>query len=185
VLVGTAADPEVVDVDVDERAGVSLVAACAGPASRPDTVTAVGVDDAGRGVVAIVDPVAATVEVAPAPLDLAPIGCAAIDDETVVVGADAAIAIGDDTSPRPLDVLRRGERITAIAAGPSGPAVVGTTADGDGFLLLGPTLARVRVPDMVGPGTHVPTGVVVRTDDVVVLGLADGAPATWVVAAAG
>jgi hypothetical protein len=79
-----------------------------------------------------------------------------------------------------LDVLGPGEQITAIAAGPSGPAVVGTTADGDGFLLLGPTLARVGVPAMTGAGTHVPTGVVVRPDDVVVLGLADGAPATWV-----
>jgi hypothetical protein len=35
------------------------------------------------------------------------------------------------------------------------------------------------VPDLGGPGTHVPTGVVARTDAVVVLGLADGAPATW------
>jgi hypothetical protein len=48
-------------------------------------------------------------------------------------------------------------------------------------VLLGPTLARRPVPGLVGPGTHVPTGVVVRADDVVVLGLADGAPATWVV----
>jgi hypothetical protein len=185
VIVGTADDLEVVDVDVGDRAGVSFVAACGGPASRPDTVTAVGVDEAGRGVVATIDPVAGKVEVAPDVLDLTPTGCAAVGDETVVVGADAAIAIGDDAQPRPLDVLQRGERITAIAAGPSGPAVVGTTGDGDGFLLLGATLARVRVSGLAGPGTHAPTGVVVRAGDVVVLGLADGAPATWVVPAGG
>jgi hypothetical protein len=179
VVTGRSGRFDVVDVDVGDADGVSFVGACAGSASRPATVTAVGVDRTGAGVVATIDPVAATVEVTAAPLGSVPTGCAPVGDETLLVGPDGIVAVGDVGDARPLDVLRPGERITALATGAAGPAVVGTTADGDGFLLAGDTLARVAVPDLGGPGTHVPTGVVARTDAVVVLGLADGAPATW------
>ena len=75
--------------------------------------------------------------------------------------------------------LAPGDTVTAVAAGPAGFAAAGTTVTGDGFVLHGPAPAGCPGSTrraLGGPGEHEPTGVAVRAEDLVVLGLADGAP---------
>ena len=79
-------------------------------------------------------------------------------------------------------LLGAGDRVGAVASGPAGFAVTGTTVTGDGFVLAGPRprqLGAVDAPALGGVGDHVPTGLIVRDGTVVVLGLADGAPMSW------
>ena len=91
-------------------------------------------------------------------------------------------ASADGATFEPVAGLAPGELVTAVGAGPAGFAVTGRTVAGDGFLLAGSDVrlpARLDVPGLGGIGEQVPSGVVVRDDSVVVLGMTDGAPTSW------
>ena len=169
-------------VVVDGGGASSLTSACT---LADGTVLAVGVDTVSGAAVAVaIDPATGTATARPGPAGPAPIGCAATPDGVVVAAATALARSRDGVTFEPLDVLRPRDTVTALAGGPSGVAIVGVDATGDGFVLAGPPSApqRVEAPSLTGVGDHVPTGVVARADGVLVLGLADGAPATWSVA---
>jgi hypothetical protein len=159
---------------------VSFAAACPGPGG---TVFAVGTDTAtGAGVVATIDVRAETVTTATGPAGLTSPGCAG-NGETILMAVEGSvIASTDGITFTPVATVGPGERVTALAAGPSGFAVAGTTVTGDGFVLHGgraDALRRLAAAALGGPGDQEPTGLVVRAGDVVVLGLDDGAPTTW------
>ena len=121
----------------------------------------------------------------PAPPGAAITACAGHGDQLLLAGERALFASADAATFEPVAALAPGERVGAIGAGPAGFAVTGSTSTGDGFLLAGPDVrrpARVEVPGLGGAGEQVPTGVIVRADDIVVLGMADGAPVSWPVA---
>ena len=118
----------------------------------------------------------------PAPPGAAITACAGDGDQLLLAGERALFASADAATFEPVAALAPGERVGAIGAGPAGFAVTGSTVTGDGFLLAGADVrrpARVEVPGLGGVGEQVPTGVIVRADDIVVLGMADGAPASW------
>jgi len=103
----------------------------------------------------------------------------------LLAGERSLVATSDLATFEVVGSLGAGERVTAVAAGPAGFAATGTTVTGDGFVLAGSSPARLGPLDasaVGGVGEQVPTGLVVRDTDVVVLGLADGAPASWPVA---
>lgn len=136
----------------------------------------------GASAVATFSPGSRAVDARPGPPGPAPRWCAS-EDGGVLVASDRTIATTTDgVLFQPVDVLGPGERVVAVASGRAGVAVVGTTASGDGFLFVGPRaedLQRVAEPSLVGPGAQTPTDVVVRRDDIVVVGLINGAPTTW------
>ncbi len=181
VLVGNGTTFE--PVPVEGAGAAALTVACRAP---DGTVLAFGRDSAaGTNIAVDVDPVARRASVRPGPPGSAPVGCASTHDVIFLASAGTVMSTVDAERYEPLDVLRPGEAVTAVAAGPGAIVVTGTTSLGDGFvLLLGPTGRAIRLdaPVIGGPGDHVPTGVVVSAADVVVLGLGDGAPTAWRVA---
>ena len=173
---GSAFEP----VPVEGAGAATLTAACQAPDGN---VLAFGRDTAaGTNVVAAVDPVARRASMLPGPPGSPPVGCASTPDAIFVASADAVTSTVDGERYEPLDVLRPGEQVAAVAAGPGAVAVTGTTPLGDGFvLLLGPTgrATRLDAGVLAGPGDHLPTGVVVGAAAVIVLGLGNGAPTAW------
>jgi hypothetical protein len=166
---------------VGARDGLQLRGACPGPAG---TVVAVGAGPAGPVIVSI-DPVggvAGVLAAAALPAGAAPERCAGDGRAVLLAGPRTLLASTDGRTFAPVEGRRAGEIITAVAAGPGGFAVVGTTPAGDGFALGGRdpgSLRRLAAPTLEGSGSHVPTGVVVGDRGVLVLGLGDGAPIVW------
>lgn len=164
-----------------EVGAVSFAAACPGPGG---TVFAIGSDMAtGAAIVATIDARAETVLTAPGPANLALPACAGDGQAVLLAAAGTLVASADAVTFTPVTAaLGPSDRVTAIAAGPAGFAVTGTTVTGDGFVLHGARsdgLARLDAPALGGPGDQEPTGLVVGADDIVVLGLDDGAPTSW------
>jgi hypothetical protein len=175
---GAAFEP----VPVEDGGAATLTAACRAP---DGTVLAFGRDAAGANIAVVIDVAAQRATARPGPPGAAPIGCASTNDAVVVAAADGVTSTVDGERYDALDVLRPGEAISAVAAGPGAVAVVGTTPQDDGFVvLLGPDGRPTRLDDpaLGGRGDHVPTGVVVRATDIIVLGLDDGAPRSWRIA---
>jgi hypothetical protein len=149
-------------------------------------VVAVGSGSSGPTVVSI-DPAAATAAARPAgalPAGATPERCAGDGRAVLLAGPRTLLASTDDTDFDAVGGLAVGETVTAVAAGAAGFAVAGSTPGGDGFVLAGAdpsALRRLDAPLLAGAGEHLPTGVVVRARDVLVLGLGDGGPAVWAV----
>ena len=85
----------------------------------------------GRPSRSSVDPVAGRASMRPGPPGSAPVGCASTNDTIFVASAGTVMSTVDVERYDPLDVLRPGEAVTAIAVGPGAVAVTGTTPLGD------------------------------------------------------